>query len=53
MEKKIIEVKPEPNIIKKTGGFRQIFDYACIAVLALVLLLPPLVKFLTSLEPPA
>jgi len=53
MEKKIIEVKPEPNVIKKTGGFRQIFDYACIAVLALVLLLPPLVKFLTSLEPPA
>jgi hypothetical protein len=52
MEKKIIEVRPEAGVIEKTGGFRQIFDYACIVVLALVLLLPPLVKFLTSLEPP-
>ncbi len=52
MEKKILEVPPEATVIEKTGGFRAIFDYACIAVLALVLLLPPVVKFLTSLEPP-
>ena len=52
MEKKISEVKPEANVIEKSGGFRALFDYACIAILVLVLLLPPVMRFLTSLEPP-
>ena len=52
MEKKVVTVKQEETVIEKSGGFRMIFDYACIIVLVLVLLLPPLVKFLTSLQPP-
>lgn len=51
MERTILRAPEEVPITKKINA-RQLFDYICIAVLAVIVLFPLIIGFFTSLEPP-